>query len=111
MATITVDLNQSPALYSTTHPAGAEVLGVVVRDGFERGVLARIPTTGLYVQINAGVVRSLPQRATAAALAAALASPGGAAALMGRRGGSARSEAKGQAARDNGRKGGRPRKP
>jgi hypothetical protein len=54
------DFEANPRIYSLTFPLG-EILGVVNRDG-QRGALVR-STAGILVQVNAGVVRSLPQRA------------------------------------------------
>ena len=48
-------------------------LGTVQRGGSETGALGRIKETGLLVQVNAGVLRSLDQRKAEAALADALA--------------------------------------
>jgi hypothetical protein len=82
-------------------PVDAEILGVVTRDETDRGALIRM-RTGIYVQGNAGSIRTLPQRETKIAIgefnpaAAAL--------------GAVRSEKKATAARENGKKGGRPRK-
>lgn len=82
-------------------PKGAEALGTIKRDGeLTAGVLIRL-ATGVYVQGNAGVVRSLPQgemdtlitRSNAAAALASIST-----------------EATRRASRENGKLGGRPRK-
>lgn len=81
-------------------PAGAEALGTVTRPTRETGALIRL-STGVYVQGNAGAIRNLPQREIKEAVGRSEA----AAAL-----GSVSSEKKAEAARQNGRQGGRPRK-
>lgn len=48
-------------------PQGARALGTVNRGNGEEGALLLMPT-GLYVQGNAGAIRSLPQRDVRAAL-------------------------------------------
>jgi hypothetical protein len=106
--TISVDLARSPKLYSNTFPAGGEVLGVVSRDEVEHGALVRIRATGLLVQVNAGEIRALPQRETERALIAALGDDAQARSLGGRLMGSRSSAVKAEAARRNGRLGGRP---
>lgn len=110
MPTIFVDLTRSPKLYSNVLPTNSEALGVVTRDEIESGALVRIRTTGLLVQVNAGALRSLPQRETERALAAALGDDSQARSLGGRLMGSLTSAAKAAAARTNGLKGGRPRR-
>lgn len=82
-------------------PKGAEALGTVTReaDG-STGALIRL-SNGRTVQGNAGSIRTLPQRDVDEALARSEA----AAAL-----GSRSSQAKADAARANGKRGGRPRK-
>ncbi len=86
-------------------PTDAEALGVVRRDVGDSGALIRL-ASGVYVQGNAGSIRTLPQREIEDALARSAA-----AATLGRVGGSIRSESKAAAARANGRKSpGRPRK-
>lgn len=81
-------------------PTGAEALGTVQRDNLETGALIRL-ASGAYVQGNARAIRTLDQGEVQAAL-----SRSEAASAMG----SSTSEAKSAAARENGRKGGRPRK-
>lgn len=80
-------------------PAGAEAIGLVKRDT-GTGALIRL-ANGKYVQGNAGGIRTLPQRDVEDALEVSNA----ASAL-----GSVKSERKAEAARENGKKGGRPRK-
>jgi len=80
-------------------PANAEVLGIVQRETLETGALIRLGT-GIYVQGNAGAIRTLPQREVDEALDRSAA----AAAL-----GSSTSDAKAEAARANGKKRGRTR--
>ena len=81
-------------------PVGATAHGTVTRNDGATGALLMMPT-GLYVQGNAGVLRSLPQREVEASLAAS---------VIGERGGSATSPAKAESSRRNGLLGGRPRK-
>lgn len=67
---ITVNTAGNWRLYTNTLPVNSTPLGVVSREEGERGALVRIEATGLLVQVNDGVIRSLDQRKTAAALAA-----------------------------------------
>lgn len=102
---LTVSKNGNWQLYWGVMPLpdGATALGVVSRDS-GTGALIRLKN-GNYVQGNAGVFRTLPQRETKEAL-----SVSDAAAALGSKGGSVTSDAKAAAARANGRKGGRPKK-
>ena len=68
---ITVKLGGAWRHYSTVAPAHAAVLGTVTRDGIDSGALVRIEATGIYCQLNASTLRSLPQMEVAAAIAAA----------------------------------------
>lgn len=81
-------------------PAGAEFLGTVTRDEIDTGALIRMPN-GIFVQGNAGAIRSLPQRDVEMSLAAS---------SLGRLGGASTSPAKAAAVRRNGLLGGDPRK-
>lgn len=65
---LTVDVNGNWRLYTNTIPANSTALGTVTRDEGDTGALVRINATGLYVQINAGAIRSLDGRKVAAAL-------------------------------------------
>lgn len=67
---LSVDLGGSWRIYTITLPAGSSAVGAVTRDG-DAGALARIDATGLYVQVNAGVIRTLDQRKVRAAMEAA----------------------------------------
>lgn len=80
-------------------PAGAEALGLVKRDT-GTGALIRL-SNGNYVQGNAGGIRTLPQREVDEALSRSNA----ASALR-----SIPSQKRSDASRENGKKGGRPRK-
>lgn len=67
---LAVDLSGKWRLYSNTIPQGSQVLGTVTRDAGDTGALV-ITAAGLYAQVNAGVVRALPQSKVAAAVAQA----------------------------------------
>jgi hypothetical protein len=84
----------------TPLPVGSEALGIIQRENLETGALIRL-STGVYVQGNVTAIRTLDQREVKAALDRSEA----AAAL-----GSMTSDAKSAAARENGKRGGRPRK-
>ncbi len=84
-------------------PDGAEALGIVAGPDRE-GALLRL-ASGIYVQGNAGGIRTLPQSEIEAAVARM-----DAAGTLGKLGGRSTSDAKRAAARANGRLGGRPRK-
>ena len=68
---LAVDTNGNWRLYTNTIPANSTPLGTVTRDEFDTGALVRIEATGVYVQVNAGAVRSLDGRKVAAALGTA----------------------------------------
>ena len=65
---LTVNPDGNWRIYTNTLPAHATPLGTVTRDETDTGALARIETTGLYVQVNSGAIRSLDGRKVAAAL-------------------------------------------
>lgn len=67
---LTVQIDGPWRLYTMTLPKGGRALGTVTRDGLDTGALVLIEATGLYVQVNVGVIRSLDQRKVKAALAA-----------------------------------------
>lgn len=71
MSKITVDTSGNWKLYTNTLPTNSTPLGTVTRDGFDTGALVKIEATGLYVQVNAGAIRSLDGRKVAAALGTA----------------------------------------
>lgn len=64
---LTVDENANWRLYASHLPAGAVSRGTVRRPDGQTGALVRL-ASGVYVQCNAGAVRSLDQTAVAAAL-------------------------------------------
>lgn len=65
---LTVNKDGNWRLYTNTIPANSTPLGTVTRDEFDTGALVRIDDTGVYVQVNAGAIRSLDGRKVAAAL-------------------------------------------
>ena len=71
MSRVTVDTAGDWKLYTNTLPANSTPLGTVTRDDFDTGALVRIDATGVYVQVNAGAIRSLDGRTIAAALGTA----------------------------------------
>ena len=75
---ITVDLGGKWRLYTNTLPAGSRAIGTITREGYDTGALVLIEATGLYVQINAGCLRRLPQYKVVAALAEVRTGQGGA---------------------------------
>lgn len=81
-------------------PTGAEALGTVQRETLEIGALIRL-STGIYVQGNAGAIRTLDQRDAKVAIERSEA-----AVALGRM----KSDKKAAVARENGKHGGRPRK-
>lgn len=68
---LTVGINGNWQLYTNTIPANSTPLGTVTRDESDTGALVRIDATGVYVQVNAGVIHSLDGRKITAALGAA----------------------------------------
>lgn len=65
---ITVDIDGNWRLYTNAIPAKSTPMGTVTRDESDTGALVRIGATGVYVQVNAGAIRSLDGRKVAAAL-------------------------------------------
>lgn len=68
---LVIDTNGNWRLYTNTIPANSTPLGTVTRDESDTGALVRIEATGIYVQVNAGAIRSLDGRKVAAALGTA----------------------------------------
>lgn len=69
---LVVALGDGWRLYASTIPPGSSAIGIVSRDGTHLDVGALIVTrAGIYAQLNAGAVRSLPQAKVSAAVAAA----------------------------------------
>lgn len=69
--TITVKLGAPWRHLANVAPAYGSVLGTVTRNGIDTGALILVDETGLYSQLNAGAMRSLPQAEVQAAIAAA----------------------------------------
>ena len=67
---LTVNIDGKWRLYTNTIPGGAEALGTVTQGEGDTGALVKL-SSGLYVQINAGVLRNLDGRKVAAALGTA----------------------------------------
>ena len=65
---LTVDANGNWRLYTNAIPANSTPLGTVTRDIGDTGALVRMDKTGVYVQVNAGTIRSLDGRKVAASL-------------------------------------------
>lgn len=68
---LTVNTDGNWRLYTNTIPMNSTPLGTVTRDESDTGALVRIEATGVYVQVNAGAIRSLDGRKVAAALGTA----------------------------------------
>lgn len=68
MRTIEIDLCGKWRLYTNTIPDGSRAIGTVTRASGDTGALVYIEKTGRYVQVNAGVLRTLDQRPVLAAL-------------------------------------------
>lgn len=66
---LTVQIDGHWRLYTEVIPEGGRVLGTVTRNVLDTGALVLIEATGLYVQVNVGVIRTLNQRKVHAALA------------------------------------------
>jgi hypothetical protein len=64
-----IDKNGKWRLYSPLLPDNVDVIGTVTRDIGDTGVLIRFRATGIYAQINAGVVRSINRHDVERALA------------------------------------------
>ena len=65
---LTVNTDGNWRLYTNILPANSTPLGTVTREESDTGALVRIEATGLYVQVNASVMRSLDGRKVAAAI-------------------------------------------
>jgi len=50
---------QQGKLYAGALPKGAKIIGTVARNSTDKGALVKLPN-GKFVQINAGVIRTLP---------------------------------------------------
>jgi len=64
---ITIDRSGPWRIYAPVLPQGAVALGTVRRSAGDTGALVRL-ASGVYVQANAGAIRTLDQRAVRAAL-------------------------------------------
>lgn len=58
---ISVDLGANWRLYTNLLPQRSKALGTVTRGEIDTGALVWLEAAGIYVQINAGSMRSLPQ--------------------------------------------------
>ena len=58
----TTDIKQG-RLYAGAIPQGAEIIGTVERSFADKGALVKL-ASGVVVQMNAGVIRSLPNERT-----------------------------------------------
>lgn len=87
---------QEARLYAGPMPPKSELIGLVARSSSDKGALILL-TSGQYVQLNAGCIRSLNQRDVQVRLATAYI-------------GSHTSPAKSKSSAENGKKGGRPKK-
>lgn len=67
--TLTINPAGNWHIYTNTLPAGSRAIGTVSRGDVDTGALALIERTGLYVQVNAGAIRTLDQRKVLTALA------------------------------------------
>jgi hypothetical protein len=74
---LTVALGGAWRLYTSTIPSGSRALGTITSSHGDTGALVRIDATGIFIQVNAGAVRTLPQSKVAAALAEVRAGRGG----------------------------------
>lgn len=74
---LTVDLGGKWRLYTNTIPANSRAIGTITRDIGDTGALVLIEATDLYVQVNAGCLRTLPQSKVVAALAEVRTGQGG----------------------------------
>lgn len=82
---LAVDLGGNWRLYTNTLPVHSRAIGTVTRDGYDTGALVLIETTGLYVQINAGAIKHLPQHEIKAVIDAVRTGRGGPGRGQGRR--------------------------
>ncbi len=67
---LTVNIDGKWPPYTNTIPSDAEALGTVTQGEGDTGALVKLPS-GLYVQVNAGIMRNLDGRKVAAALGTA----------------------------------------
>ena len=74
---LTVELGGKWRLYTSTIPTNSRAIGTITRDECDTGALVLIEYPGLYVQINAGSLRSLEQRKVVSALAEVRTGQGG----------------------------------
>lgn len=70
--TVTLNVPQAARYQAAPLPVGMRIVGTVTRAWADTGALVLCEHTGAYVQINASVLRSLPQREIQALVTAAV---------------------------------------
>jgi hypothetical protein len=74
---LTVALGGAWRLYTALIPSGSRAIGTITRAPGDTGALVWLDATGLYIQVNSGSIRSLPQSRVAAAVAEVRTGSGG----------------------------------
>jgi len=65
---LTIDPAGAWRLCTNTLPADCTPLGTITRNGTDTGALVLMSKTGIYVQVNAGIIKTLPQAKVAAVM-------------------------------------------